>query len=69
MNKIERYKQMYPTKDGYDELVVESSGKVYMPTWLIRLLIDASGLKSKKSRIIKKVLKRQLQILLENYAE
>lgn len=69
MDKIERYKQMHPAKDGINELVVESSGKVHMPIWLVRLLIDASGLKSKKQRIIKKVLKRQLQKLLENYAE
>lgn len=69
MDKIGHYKQLYPAKDGINELVVESSGKVHMPTWLVRLLIDTSGLKSKKQRIIKKVLKRQLQKLLENYAE
>jgi hypothetical protein len=69
MNKVERYKQMHPVKNGINELVVESSGKVHMPTWLIRLLIDTSGLKSKKQRIIKKILKRQLQKLIENYVE
>lgn len=66
MDKISKYKQMYPSKDGKDELVIEASGKVHMPIWLIRLLIDTSGLKSKKKRIVKKVLKRNLIKLIEN---
>jgi hypothetical protein len=69
MDKVTRYKKMYPPTNGINELVIEASGKVHMPTWLIKLLLNDSALKSRKKRIIKKVLKRQLQKLIENYAE
>lgn len=69
MNKVEKYKQLYPSENGLDDLILHQSGKVTVPNWLIRLLLDESGLKSKRKRIIKKVLKRQLQKLLQKHSE
>ena len=70
MDKIQRYKKMYPSEpNGNDNLIVDSNGKMVVPNWLIRYLVDSSGLKSKKKRIIKKVLKKQLIKILKNYAE
>lgn len=69
MDKINKYKEMYPAIDGNNELVIEASGKVHIPIWLTKLLIDTSGLKSKKKRIIKKVLKRNLIKLIENQTD
>jgi hypothetical protein len=69
MDKLQKYKNLYPTKDGLDNLVLHESGKVSIPKWLIHLLLNESGIKSRKKRILKKVLKRQLQKLLERYVE
>jgi len=69
MDKIQKYKKMYPSKDGNDNLVVDQSGKLIVPTWLMHYVVHSSGLKSRKKRIVKKVLKKQLIKILEKYAE
>lgn len=69
MNKIDRYKKMYPSLDGNNDLVVDSTGKLIVPDWLMHYVIHSSGVKSKKKRILKKVLKKQLIKILKNYAE
>jgi predicted proteasome-type protease len=70
MDKIQKYKKMYPSEaNGNENLVVDSNGKLIVPNWLIRYLVDSSGLKSKKKRLVKKVLKKQLIKIVKNYAE
>jgi hypothetical protein len=67
MDKITRYKKLFPSEDGVDDLIVHPSGKVTMPKWLICLLLHSSGIKSRKKRTIKKILKTQLKKLISNY--
>lgn len=67
MNKIERYKKMYPSEDGIDNLVIHSNGKITIPKWLLCLVLHSSGLKSRKKRILKKVLKKQIIKLIESH--
>jgi len=64
MNKtlLERYKNLY--KDN-SELTINDNGKIHIPIWLIMLLMHRSGIKSRKKRIMKKVLKREVMKLLE----
>ncbi len=69
MNKIDRYKKMYPSKNESNDLVVDPSGKLIVPQWLMHYVIHSSGVKSKKKRILKKILKKQLIKLIQNYAE
>ena len=69
MNKVDRYKKMYPSEDGNDNLIVDANGKLIVPKWLMYYVIHSSGIKSKKKRILKKVLKKELINLLQNYAE
>lgn len=70
MDKIERYKKNYPAAEGEpSQFIVESSGKVQVPTWLLFLLIHSSGLKSRKKRQVKKTLKKELQKLIINYVK
>ena len=69
MNKVDRYKKMYPSEDGNDDLIVNSNGKLIIPQWLVHYVIHSSGIKSKKKRILKKTLKKQLIKILQRYAE
>lgn len=59
---IAKYKKLYGD-DG--ELTVSESGKVLMPLWLIMLLIHKSGVKSRKTRILKKVLKKEFMKMIK----
>lgn len=70
MDKLERYKQAYPAAEGEPtEFVIEKSGKVQVPTWLLFLILHSSGLKSRKKRQVKKTLKKELQRIIANYVE
>lgn len=69
MDKIEKYKKRYPIENGIENLIVHSNGKVTIPKWLLCLMLHSSGLKSRKKRIVKKVLKNQLIKLIQNYEE
>lgn len=59
---IAKYKKLYGD-DG--EFTVSESGKVLMPLWLIMLLIHKSGVKSRKTRILKKVLKKEFMKMIK----
>jgi len=70
MDKIQRYKQMYPAKDNEPtEFVIEQSGKLHIPKWLLLVVLDSSGLKSRKKRQVKKTLKKEIQKLISNYVK
>lgn len=70
MDKIQRYKKMYPAEKGEpNELVIEQSGKVHIPKWLLVLVLHTSGLKSRKKRQVKKILKREIKRLIMNHVE
>lgn len=68
MDKVQRYKTLYPAEDGIENLAIVN-GKVEIPKWLVHLLLHTSGLKSRKKRLIKKRLKREIIKILENYVE
>lgn len=63
MDKITRYKSIHGESDK--NLTITSSGKVIIPKWLQHLLVDQSGLKTRKKRIFKKVLKKQIIKLIQ----
>lgn len=67
MDKTQRYKKLYPADDGIENLIIKSNGKMIIPKWLVCLILHSSGLKSRKKRIVKKVLKKQVIKLIENY--
>lgn len=66
MDKTQRYKKLYPTEDGLENLVIHANGTMSIPKWLLCLVLHSSGLKSRKKRILKKVLKKQVVKLIEN---
>lgn len=66
MNKLERYRKLYPADDGVENLVINPNGTLTIPKWLICLVLHSSGLKSRKKRIVKKVLKKQVIKLVES---
>ena len=69
MDKVQRYKKMYPPVDGVEELVLKPNGSVDLPIWLIRYFLHSTGLKSRKKRLVKKRIKRELIKLLKAYKE
>ena len=52
---IEKYKKLYG--DGKIEL---EGRELILPLWLVRLFLDQAGLTSKKNRIRRKILKKQV---------
>jgi len=66
MKPPEWYKEKYPDPRGIEELTLHKNGQVDIPLWLIMYIMKASGVRSKKSRIIKKTIKRGLNKLLNS---
>lgn len=56
MKSLEWYREAY----GDGEIKVTSSNTLIIPHWLVQYLIAKTGLKSKKTRIRKKVLKQEV---------
>ena len=63
MDKIQRYKKLYPAENGIENLTL-IDGHVKIPHWLICLIIHTTGLKSRKKRLVKKRLKREVTKLI-----
>lgn len=59
---IERYKKLYG--DGVDKIEIRDDGRHTIPIWLFMLLLHKSGLKSRKWRVVKKVVQREYNKLL-----
>ena len=66
MDKITRYKKMYPDPNGLENMVLKDNGTVDIPKWLALLLIHNSGLKAKSKRKIKKRLKQEVIKLIKS---
>jgi hypothetical protein len=62
MKPLSWYKEHYP--DNVNPKIQD--GKVYLPLWVLKFYLDKSGLKSKKKRLMKKVLKRLILEELKN---
>lgn len=60
---IDSFKRTY----GDGEFKIGESGQVELPLWLAAMLLHLSGIKSKKMRVQKKVIKREVNALLERH--
>jgi hypothetical protein len=69
MNKVDRYKKMFAVSGENENMEVSADGKVHVPVWLMMLVLHSSGLRSKKKRLVKKRLKREVTKLIQNYVE
>lgn len=47
-------------------ITVGKNGLVQLPEWVVKAIIKEAGLRSKKKRIIKKVLKREFQQMIRD---
>lgn len=68
MTIFERYKKLYAVENESDNIKIENN-KANIPTWFAMYLLHSSGIKSKKKRIVKKILKNQLQKVILNYVK
>lgn len=66
MKPAEWYKEKYPDPRGIEDVMVQSDGQLIIPLWLLMYIMKASGVKSKKSRIIKKTIKRGIHKLINS---
>lgn len=55
MDRISKYKMKY----GDGEITCDDNGRVELPKWFCRFLLDHAGCKSKKSRQRNKIIKRE----------
>lgn len=60
---ISFYKKLY----GGEDNVTFTEESVLVPKWLEMLVLHRSGLKSRKKRIVNKVLKREIDSLFTTY--
>lgn len=56
--------EWYKTNFGGGEFVLFPDGRISVPDWAVKFLIDKTGIKSKKRRIQQKVVKAEIQKLL-----
>lgn len=66
--KVEQHAEKFKEKHGDGEFLMYPDGKIDVPTWLAAMLLHLSGIRSKKSRIQKKVIKREVIGLLKRAA-
>lgn len=66
MDKFEKYKKLYSKPNDPESLTLHPDGKVDLPTWLGVYFLHSSGLKSRKKRLVKKRIKRELIKALKN---
>lgn len=66
MKPVEWYKEKYKDPRGLEELTLHKNGQVDIPFWLLMYIMKASGVRSKKSRVIKKTIKRGLDKLINS---
>jgi hypothetical protein len=59
------YKNLY----GGESEVVFKEDSVLIPKWLEMLVLHRSGLKTRKKRIVNKVLKREIDSMLTAYTQ
>lgn len=60
---------MFAVSGENENMEVSADGKVHVPVWLMMLVLHSSGLRSKKKRLVKKRLKREVTKLIQNYVE
>jgi hypothetical protein len=65
---VEQHAENFKQRHGDGEFTVHPDGKIDVPTWLAAMLIHLSGIRSKKSRIQKKVVKLEVIRLLRRAA-
>lgn len=58
--QAEKFKKQY----GGEEFTVHPSGQVELPMWLAAMLLHLSGIRSKKRRVQKKVINREVNRLI-----
>lgn len=63
---VEQQTARFKKKHGDGEASVTSEGRLFVPLWLANMLLHLSGIRSKKKRIIKKTLTREIHKLLES---
>jgi len=63
--KLEQHVEKFKAQYGGGEMVVHPNGGIELPMWLAAMLLHLSGIRSKKRRIQKKVINREVIGLLE----
>lgn len=62
---LEQQAEKFKAQYGGGEFVMRPDGQVELPMWLAAMLLHLSGIRSKKRRIQKKVISREVTRLIE----
>jgi hypothetical protein len=62
---LEQQAEKFKAQYGGGEFVMRPDGQVELPMWLAAMLLHLSGIRSKKRRIQKKVISREVARLIE----
>lgn len=62
---LEQQAEKFKAQYGSGEFVMRPDGQVELPMWLAAMLLHLSGIRSKKRRIQKKVISREVARLIE----
>jgi hypothetical protein len=66
--KVEQQAEKFKQLHGDGEFLMHPDGKIDLPMWLAAMLLHLSGIRSKKKRVQKKVIKREVIGLLRRAA-
>lgn len=66
--KVEQHAEKFKQQHGDGEFIMHPDGKIDVPNWLAAMLLHLSGIRSKKRRIQKKVIHREVVGLLRRAA-
>lgn len=62
---IEQHMQRFKLAHGDGEAKINEQGRLEIPTWLLKMIVHLSGIRSRKRRIIKKTITRKINEMLE----
>lgn len=66
---LEQHAEKFKAQYGRGEFKMRPDGQVELPMWLAAMLLHLSGIRSKKHRIQKKVIRREVSRLIKRALE
>lgn len=66
---IEQHINRFKAKHGDGEIEMAPDGRMHVPVWLLEMVLHLSGVRSRKRRIVKKVITRKINELLQRASD
>ena len=66
---IEQHINRFKAKHGDGEIEMAADGRMHVPVWLLEMVLHLSGVRSRNRRIVKKVITRKINELLQRASD